>query len=62
MGTLYELRTHLSFVIQKVEARIAELGGEGALAVAQANDLDPDLDPAVITDEAMGLGEEDRDD
>jgi uncharacterized protein len=58
MGSLYELRTHLSFVIRKVENRIAELGGEGALAAAQANDQDPDLDPAAITDEAMGLDEE----
>ncbi len=62
MGTLYQLRTHLSFVIRKVEARIAELGGEGALAAAKANDLDPDLDPAVITDEAMGLEDEARQD
>ena len=62
MGTLYQLRTHLSFVIRKVEARIAELGGEGALAAAKANDLDPNLDPAAITDEAMGLDDEARQD
>ncbi len=55
MGTLYQLRTHLSFVIRKVEARITELGGEGALAAAKADDLDPSLDPAAVTDEAMGL-------
>jgi len=55
MGTLYELRTHLAFVTRKVEARIAELGGEGALAAAKANDRDPNLDPAAITAEAMGL-------
>lgn len=59
MGTLFQLRTHLSFVIGKVEARIAELGGESALATAEANDLDPDpdpdLDPAAISDAEMGL-------
>lgn len=62
MGTLYQLRTHLSFVIGKVEARIAELGGDGALAAAKANDQDPELDPALITDEAMGLGDRHKDD
>ncbi len=61
MGTLYQLRTHLSFVIRRVEARIAELGGEGALAAAKANDVDPDLDPAAITAEAMGLDDRGRD-
>jgi TRAP transporter TAXI family solute receptor len=60
MGSLYQLRTHLSFVIRKVEGRIAELGGEGAIAVARANDTDPTLDPGEITDEAMGLDEPDR--
>ena len=62
MGSLYQLRTHLSFVIRKVEARIAELGGEDALAAAKANDQDPSLDPATITDEAMGLDDKARQD
>ena len=62
MGSLYQLRTHLSFVIRKVEARIAELGGEGALAAAKANDQDPSLDPAAVTDEAMGLDDRPRQD
>jgi TRAP-type uncharacterized transport system substrate-binding protein len=57
MGTLYELRTHLLFVTRKVENRIAELEGGGSLA-AWANDADPDLDPAVIVDEAKSRGEE----
>jgi TRAP transporter TAXI family solute receptor len=60
MGTLYELRTHLSFVIVKVETRIAELGGKDALAAARANDLDPGLDPSLISDEAMGLDDPER--
>jgi uncharacterized protein len=55
MGSLYQLRTHVSFVMRNVEARIAELGGADALATAKANDLDGDLDTAAITDEAMGL-------
>ncbi len=58
MGTLYQLRTHLSFVIRKVEARIAELGGAGARASAHADDPGPNLDPAAITAEAMGLDDD----
>ncbi len=57
MGTLYQLRTHLSFVIRRAEARIAELGGADALAV-KADDQHGDLDPALITEEAKGLDDE----
>lgn len=55
MAIYYDLRTDLTFVIHKVEARITELGGEAALSVAQANDDDLPADPHAITDAAMGL-------
>ncbi len=49
------MRTHLSLIITRVETRIAELGGDGALAAAKADTSDPDLDPAAVTDEATVL-------
>ncbi len=38
MGTLYQLRTHLSFVIARVETRIAELAGDGTQATTKTDD------------------------
>lgn len=60
MGSLYQLRTHLSFVIKKVEARIAELGGEAAQSAAKANDQGSGLDPAAIIDQTTGLEDKTR--
>ena len=54
MGALYQLRTHLSFVIRKVEARIAELSRDGAPATGETGDLDRHLDPIPASDKAMG--------
>lgn len=55
MAVYYDLRTDLTFVIHKVEARITELGGEAALTAAQANDARLPADPHAITDAAMGI-------
>ena len=43
MGTLYQLRTHLSFVIARVETRIAELAGDGTQATTKTDDPHRDL-------------------
>jgi TRAP transporter TAXI family solute receptor len=58
MATYYDLRTDAAFVRRKVEARIQEVGGEEALAAAQANDLDAPIDPRSISDAAMGIRHE----
>ena len=58
MATYYDLRTDAAFVRRKVEARIQEVGGEEALAAAQANDLDAPIDPRSISDAAMGIKHE----
>jgi hypothetical protein len=55
MAVYYDLRTDLTFVIHKVEARITKLGGEAALTAAQANDALLPRDPHAITDAAMGI-------